>query len=153
MRVYLRDGSAQTILRAATLRYKLQLQLSISSSPSTDPVTPGAWQSSHWSADFSITEKSWRKRDSNPGYSALKADTLTTRPVRQSCIIGLVLGLMILMIQQAWSATSVLWAWKIMFLTYIACCLDIRQLKNKQYKDFGWLKGNTASPLPPLGSF
>ena len=30
MQVYLRDGSAQTVLRAATLRQKLQIQLSIS---------------------------------------------------------------------------------------------------------------------------
>ena len=30
MQVYLREGSAQVILRAATLRQKLQIQLSIS---------------------------------------------------------------------------------------------------------------------------
>ena len=24
-------------------------------SPSTDPITPGAWQGSHWSANFSVT--------------------------------------------------------------------------------------------------
>ena len=34
MLVYLRDGSAQTIMRAATLRQKLQIQLSISPSHS-----------------------------------------------------------------------------------------------------------------------
>ena len=34
MLVYLRDGSAQTIVRAATLRYKLQIKLSISPSRS-----------------------------------------------------------------------------------------------------------------------
>ena len=39
MRVYLWDGSAQTILRAATLRYKLQIKLSIS--PSHSILTPG----------------------------------------------------------------------------------------------------------------
>ena len=39
MRVYLRDGSAKTILRAATLRYKLQTKLSIS--PSDTLLTPG----------------------------------------------------------------------------------------------------------------
>ena len=38
-RVYLRDGSAHTILRAATLRWKLQIQLSIS--PSHSILTPG----------------------------------------------------------------------------------------------------------------
>ena len=26
-----------------------------STSPSTDPITPGAWQGSHWSANFSVT--------------------------------------------------------------------------------------------------
>ena len=39
MRVYLRDGSAQTILCAATLRYKLQIKLSIS--PSHSMLTTG----------------------------------------------------------------------------------------------------------------
>ena len=38
-RVYLRDGSAQTILRAATLRQKLKTKLSIS--PSHSILTPG----------------------------------------------------------------------------------------------------------------
>ena len=51
-------------------------------SPSVDPITPGAWQGSHWSANFlshwydSTPKKSWRKRDSNPGPSALEADAL-----------------------------------------------------------------------------
>ena len=61
-------GSAQTISRAATLRYKLQTKLSIS--PSLSILTPGQ------------PEKSLRKRDSNPGSSALEADALTTRPTR-----------------------------------------------------------------------
>ena len=57
--------------------------------PSTDPITPGAWQGSHWSANFKSLvwldlEKSRRKRDSNPGSSALEADALTTRPTRWS---------------------------------------------------------------------
>ena len=44
-------------------------------SPSADPRTPGDWQGSHWSANFSVTgmtqprKKSRRKRDSNPGSS------------------------------------------------------------------------------------
>ena len=60
--VYLRDGSAQTIIRAATLRYKLQKPIFYltqsqytdtgSTSPRTDPITPGAWQGSHWSTNF-----------------------------------------------------------------------------------------------------
>ena len=58
-------------------------------SPSADPITPGAWQGSHWSATFWVTgmtrpqKKSRRKRDSNPGSSALEADALTTRPTRR----------------------------------------------------------------------
>ena len=40
-------------------------------SPSTDPVTPGAWYDS-------TRKKSRRKRDSVPGSSALEADALTT---------------------------------------------------------------------------
>ena len=59
-------------------------------SPSADPITPGAWQGSQWSANFlshwydSTPKKSRRKRDSNPGSSALEADALTTRPTRRS---------------------------------------------------------------------
>ena len=50
-------------------------------SPSTDPITPGSWQGSHWSAIFchwydSTPKKSRRKRDSNPGSFALEADAL-----------------------------------------------------------------------------
>ena len=59
-------------------------------SPSADPVTPGVWQSSQWSANFEVTgmtrpgKKSRRKRDSNSGPSAFWADALTTRPTRWS---------------------------------------------------------------------
>ena len=59
-------------------------------SPSADPITPGAWQGSHWSANFLshwydlTAKKSRRKRDSNPGPSALEADALITRPTRRS---------------------------------------------------------------------
>ena len=59
-------------------------------SPSADPITPGAWQGSHWSANFlshwyDSTPKKIpaQKRDSNPGPSALEADALTTRPTRR----------------------------------------------------------------------
>ena len=60
--------------------------------PSTNPITPGAWQGSHWSANFlshwydSTPEKSRRKLDSNAGSSAPEADALglTTRPTRRS---------------------------------------------------------------------
>ena len=59
-------------------------------SPSADPITPGAWQGSHWNANFEVTgmtrtsKKSRRKRDSNLGSSALEADALTTWPTRRS---------------------------------------------------------------------
>ena len=51
-------------------------------SPSADPITPGAWQGSHWSANFKVTgmtrprKKSWHKWESNLGSSALEADAL-----------------------------------------------------------------------------
>ena len=51
-------------------------------SPNADPITPGAWQGSHWSANVlshwydSTPKKSRRKRDSNPGPPALEADAL-----------------------------------------------------------------------------
>ena len=50
-------------------------------SPSTDPIPPGAWQFlSHWNG--LTPEKSRCQRDSNPGSSALEADAVTTRPTR-----------------------------------------------------------------------
>ena len=51
-------------------------------SPSADPITPGAWQGSQWSANFEVTgmtrprKNPGAKRDSNPGSSALEADAL-----------------------------------------------------------------------------
>ena len=64
-------------------------------SPSAEPITPGAWQGSHWSANFlshwydSTPEKSRRKRNSNPGSCALEAVAVTTRPTRRSVTEGL----------------------------------------------------------------
>ena len=57
-------------------------------SPSTDPITPGAWQGSHWYQCLShwydsTPKKSRLKRDSNPGPSALEANALTTRLTRR----------------------------------------------------------------------
>ena len=63
-------------------------------SPSTDPITPGAWQGSYWSANFfghwydSTPKKSRRKRDSNPGSSAAEEVALTTRPARRCLLTG-----------------------------------------------------------------
>ena len=58
-------------------------------SPSTDPITSGAWQGRHWSSNFYVTGmtrpgKFRRRRDSNPGSSALEVVDLTTRPTRRS---------------------------------------------------------------------
>ena len=61
MQVHLSGGSAQTILRAATLRQKLSIKLAVSQSQysdtrqtilSDDPIKPEAWQGSHWSVNF-----------------------------------------------------------------------------------------------------
>ena len=56
-------------------------------SPSADPITSSAWQGSPWSTlshwyDLTRKKKKRRKRESNPGSSALKANALTTRPTR-----------------------------------------------------------------------
>ena len=96
MRVYLRDGSAQTLTCCHTeievadqTSHLTQSQYTDTglTSPSTDPITPRALQGSHWSANFKVTgltrpEKSRRKRDLYLGFSALDADALTTRPTR-----------------------------------------------------------------------
>ena len=65
MRVYLRDGCAQTIetcchteVEVADPAFHLtQSQYTDTgpTSPSADPITPGAWQGSHWSANFEVT--------------------------------------------------------------------------------------------------
>ena len=58
-------------------------------SPSADPITPGAWQGSPLECQFlshwydSTPKKSRRRRDSNLGSSTLEADALTTRPTRR----------------------------------------------------------------------
>ena len=65
MRVCLRDRSAQTIFTCCHAEIEVADQtfhLTQSQytgtrpiSPSTDPITPGAWQGSHWSANFEVT--------------------------------------------------------------------------------------------------
>ena len=59
-------GPEQTILRVAILRWKLQIKLppppppqlqyadTGPTSPSADPIMPGTWQGSHWSANFQV---------------------------------------------------------------------------------------------------
>ena len=50
--------------------------------PSSDSITPGAWQGSQWCANFEVTgmtrppKKSRHKRDSNPRSFALETDAL-----------------------------------------------------------------------------
>ena len=98
MLVYLREGSAQAILRAVVEAadqtfYLTQWRYTDTglTSPSDDPIAPGAWQDSHWSANSEVTgmtrpkkkKKSRRKRDSHTGSSALKTAALITRPTRQ----------------------------------------------------------------------
>ena len=43
-------------------------------SPSADPITPGAWQGSHWSANFEVTGMT-RPRN-NPGTSGIRTRDL-----------------------------------------------------------------------------
>ena len=80
--MYLRDGCAQTVVGAATLRFQLQIQLAVScsqytdtrpTSPSADPRTPGTWQGLHCSADVYVagmarrlTKTPRRERGWNP---------------------------------------------------------------------------------------
>ena len=62
MQVYLRDGSAQTIFTCCHTEIEVadqtvcltQSQYTDTglTSPSTDPIIPGAWQGSHWRANF-----------------------------------------------------------------------------------------------------
>ena len=59
-------------------------------SPSTNPITPGAWQGSHWSANFEVTGMTQPRK--NPGASRIEpgifhsqGGRLTTRPTRWSC--------------------------------------------------------------------
>ena len=44
-------------------------------SPNADPITPGAWQGSHWSANFSVTGMT-RPRRKNPGASGIRTPDL-----------------------------------------------------------------------------
>ena len=79
MLVYLQDGSAQTILRATFYLTQSQYTDTGPTSPSADPIMPGAQQSSHWSARKILLQAGFE-----PGSSAPEADALTTKPARQS---------------------------------------------------------------------
>ena len=103
MLVYLRDGPAQTIVRAATQIQTLEIKLSISPSHSIlTPGQPGTWQGSLWSANFEFAGMSLPgKIPAQEGIaiaeglqcgvpplsdvsSALQGDTITERPLRWS---------------------------------------------------------------------
>ena len=43
-------------------------------SPSADPITPGAWQGSHWSANFEVTGMT--RLQKNPGASGIRTRDL-----------------------------------------------------------------------------
>ena len=43
-------------------------------SPSVDPITPGAWQGSHWSANFEVTGMTRPRK--NPGASGIRTRDL-----------------------------------------------------------------------------
>ena len=58
-------------------------------SPSADPIMPGAWQGSHWSAKFEVTGmtrpgKILSQAGFEPQVFVPEADALTTRPARRS---------------------------------------------------------------------
>ena len=99
MLVYLRDGSAQTIVYAATLAQKLQIKLSFS--PNHSILTPGqpapaltlscqvpgrvatavpVFKSLVW---LNPEKSSLQKQDSNSRSTTLEVDAITYRPTRQ----------------------------------------------------------------------
>ena len=62
--------------------------------PRVDPIAPGAWQGSHWSASFQVTGitrpgKIPAQAGIKPGSAALEADALTTRPTRRYAMWGI----------------------------------------------------------------
>ena len=97
--MYLRDGSAQTILtcchteiRAADQTFYLtQSQYTDTgpTSPSADPITPGAWQGRHWSANFLVPGMTRPRKKIpsqvgfEPGIFRSRGGRLTTRPTRR----------------------------------------------------------------------
>ena len=49
-------------------------------SPSADPITPGAWQGSHWSGNFEVTGMTRPRK--NPGASGIRTGTFRSRDGR-----------------------------------------------------------------------
>ena len=58
--------------------------------PNTNPITPGVWQSSHWSTSFYVTgmiqsgRRSMVQVGTEPRFATFQADAFTTRPMRPS---------------------------------------------------------------------
>ena len=57
-------------------------------SPSADPIMPGAWQGSHWSANFEVTGMTWPGKITSqerlePWIFCSRGGRLTTRPARR----------------------------------------------------------------------
>ena len=90
MNVYLRHESARTVVSAATLRRKLQIKVFTSppsqytgtgsTSPSADPIIPGAWLGSHRATSFKsllsldLKKRSAAKAGIEPRSAALEAE-------------------------------------------------------------------------------
>ena len=58
-------------------------------SPSADPIMPGVWQGSHWSANFKVTGMTQPRKNPaqagfEPGIFRSRGGRLTTRPTRRS---------------------------------------------------------------------
>ena len=96
MLVYLRDGSAQftcchTEIEAADQTFYLTQSHYTDTGPnslSAGPLMPGAWQGSHWNANFEVTGMTRPgKIPSQAGFEPQifrsRADALTTRPARR----------------------------------------------------------------------
>ena len=80
---YLRDGSAQTIVHAATLRQKVQIKFAVSGShntlparPSTDPTSPDSWKGGHKST---IVVTGWYDSTGNRGERSQNSRTRAGR--------------------------------------------------------------------------
>ena len=97
MLVYLRHGSAQATVHAATLRqvadqasYLTQSQYTDTrlTSPNADLILPGTWQDSHWSTNLKVTGTtgptliSMGKAATDAGSATLLVAAITTRPGR-----------------------------------------------------------------------
>ena len=64
-----------------------------STSPSADPISPGAWQDSHWSTNLKVTgmtppsKQSTAKAGIELRSAVLEADTFIPRPMRRTLLL------------------------------------------------------------------